>query len=376
MKKNAFFVVITALSLFLAYRIFFPVPVSGTEHEEKKSVRTIGVSPTPFQETALFSGFIRGVKQADITPTISGSIIRLLKEEGDRVYQGEVLAVLDGRTLLALQKSSLMSLESTNTQLKETRKYYDQKVDEAKTALDNASGSSEHDAASEAVKSAKRLRDAELASLETQKAAREGSMLVSQANLSDTVIRAPFDGVVMRKNTSLGSFVSPSAPIYSIATQDAFEIVVSLPQNIADHITKRSTVSVSDGTTSVAGQIFSLVSGADESSQQSIARIRFAPSAAAPQAFHLGEHVEVSFLVGAPRDALFVPESALISKYDDTFVYIVENGSVKRYPVILGTVSGDNREIISGISSGVHVVIEGEHTLSDNQSVEEIYVAQ
>jgi RND family efflux transporter MFP subunit len=375
MKRKAFFTVAAIALLAVAgYATFSSGPVSGAQDQQKTSVKTMTISPAPLQETAQFSGFVRGVKQTDIAPKIGGYIVRLTKEEGDTVRQGEIIAILDGSELSAARQSALLSAASIDKQLKETKNYYDQKVDEAKSALDNASGSSSKDAAEEALKSAKRLRDAELAALKTQRAGIEGSAIISGANLADTTIRAPFTGVITRKNASLGTFIAPGMPIYSLASPDAFEVKVSLPRTIAARVSKGSSVSVSDDTDFVEASVFSIVSSADESSQQSTARIHFTSSTAS-QAFHLGDHVSVSFRVSEPRTALLIPVTAILSAYDDTFVYTVENGLAKRAVVVIGIASGNDREIISGLSDGAHIVTEGIYALSDNQPVQEIYAA-
>ncbi|MEI8096629.1 MAG: efflux RND transporter periplasmic adaptor subunit [Candidatus Moraniibacteriota bacterium] len=371
MKKKVFFLVAAIVFVTLLYTKFHSA--SETKTPQIQSVKTKEVSSTLFQETASFSGFIRGAKQTDIAPKIGGYIIKLTKEEGDLVRQGEILATLDGNEISATEKSALVSLQSFETTIKETKKYYDQKVKEAESTLNNASGSSDIASAEEAYKSAKRLRDTELSSLETQEAGLSGSVLISQSNASNAVIRAPFSGVITRKNTMLGAFVSPGMPIYSIASTDALEITVSLPRTTALQVTKNSIVSVSNDTTTTKGYVFSLASTGEESSQQSIARIHF-PIESKMEALQLGEYVNVSFNIGEPKTAIFIPEQSIISLYDDTFVYVVENDQVKKQAVVLGTSSENNREILSGLSDGMHVVIEGEHTLSNNQSVKEIYV--
>ena len=157
--------------------------------EETKVVTTLAVAPSSFQSEALFSGFVSGTKSADLAPRGSGFIVRLLKEEGDRVSQGETLAILEAAEIRANRQSALDTLHTLDTTVSRTTRYYEQKVDEAKTVLDHTqddfrSGSASQqdvETAEEALKSVKRLRDAEIASA---KANRTGA--ASQALLSST----------------------------------------------------------------------------------------------------------------------------------------------------------------------------------------------
>ena len=340
----------------------------------KPSVTTITVSPTAFRDQANFSGFVRGINQSDIAPKTSGYVVRMTKEEGDTVSRGEVLAVLDGRELSAAAKSSLLSLRSIGETILKTKHYYDQKVREAETTFDHAADA-DRDTAKEAVRSAKRLRDSQLTSLETEQAGLEGSVLVSETNAADATIRAPFSGTITKKYFSIGSFASVGTPLYSIASGDATEIILSLPASVATNLHPHAMASVSDGASTKPGYIFSLVSVADESTQRSTARIRFATSG--PEgSFHLGTYVRVSFNLDTDKMALVVPETALLSAYDDTFVYVVENGIAKKQHIVPGTDSDQGREILSGLYDGAQVVIEGEYALSDNQPVDERHVTR
>lgn len=376
MKKK--YLLLFAVSI-IGILIFFGVrsseSVSTIEIPDVQSVKTIRTVLSPFQESREFSGFIRGVKQTDIASSIPGSLLKLTKEEGDNVYQGEIVAVIDGRELSVAERSAASSLQSIEKTLRETKKYYDQKVDEAKTALDNTTGESEKDSAEEALKSAKRLRDAQIATLNTQKEAVAGSLAVSQASASQTLIRAPFAGIITQKNTSLGAYISPGMSLYSIASEDALEVVLSIPTSIATQVKKGSLVSVSNGNTTLDGFVFSISSLSEESSQRSSARIRFA-NRNQSTAFSLGEYVHVTIPLGETYDTILIPEQALISEYDDTFVFVIEDNQAKKYPVVLGSTGNGTREIITGITPGMHIVIEGQHTLSHNQTVTETYVTE
>lgn len=370
--KKGIFAVVGIIAVAAAWYVSTDRHADQENTPEKKTVKTVLVSPAAFQETAEFSGFVRGERQTDVAAKTGGYLIRLTKEEGDSVRRGEVIAVIDGSELSAARQSALLSLQSIEKSLRATEEYYDQKVDEAKTATDNTSGSANRENAEEALKSAKRLREAELAGLKLQKASIEGSVLVSEASATNLTLRAPFDGIVTSKHASLGSFVSAGIPVYTIASPESIEIAVSLPENVAARVTRGSTVSVSDTRGGRAnGTVAALASSADASSQRSVARIRFS---ALPEDFRIGEHVRVSFPVGSPRDALLVPEQAIIALYDDFFVYTAEDGRAVRHTVTLGApADGGRREILSGLQGDASIIIEGAHAVRDQQPIEESY---
>ena len=374
MKKKSFFIALFLLGVFSLLGARVSTSQSPKPNESVPSVKTLSIAPETFQETVSFAGFIKGVNQTNVAPSIAGSIIKLTKEEGDTVYQGETLAIIDGRELTAGQKGAALSFQSIEKTLKGTKKYYDQKVDEAQTMLDNASAD-EKASAEEAVRSAKRFRDVQMASIEGQKTSLAGILSVSEASSSHTIIKAPFSGIITQKNASLGSYVSPGMSIYSIASPKNLEVAVSLPITIAQRITKGSEVLLKDDEATYEGFVFAQASLVEDASTRALVRVHFASTSNTASLF-LGKYIETIFAVGDKREAMLIPTQAIISEYDDTFVYKVEGNRVKKQSVTLGKNTGGKTEVLSGISTHDHIVIEGEHTLVDNQLVKEIYDAK
>ncbi len=337
------------------------------------AVTTTAITPLPFQETVSFSGFVRGAEHTDIAPKISGYVIKMEKVEGARVLAGERVAILDSGEVSAQEQSALSSLHSLTTTLAATKKYYRQRIDEAESALNNASGESAKDSAREAVETVKRLRDVEIAALETQLSDREGTVLISQSGVSNTVIRAPFTGILTSKEVSVGSFVTPGTPLYVLHSPETLEVSVSLPGSLAQSITKGSRVTLTNKSSSTEGVVFSIGMATQESTQRLMARVRFVDRTATRQ-FHFGEIVQVTFGMGAPSETLFVPEKAIVNIYDEHFVFTVQDGVARRQRVSVGDASLDKRAILSGLTAGARVVTEGVHALTDNQPVLEHYV--
>lgn len=373
MKKNILFVVVLFLTGIFIFKTYTSSTPQTSEEVYIPSVRTIPVTLTSVQETVDFSGFIQGADYVSIAPHIAGSIIKLTKEEGDTVLQGEVLAVLDGRELTTNTENTLDSLRSLEKTIKETKKYYDQKVEEAKTAFENTVGTQEKSSSEEAWKSAKRFRDAQIATLENQRTALSGSLILAETNESYTLLKAPFSGVITEKRLSIGSYVAPGTTLYVLSSSKKLEIKISLPFSLTRKIAKNSKVLIRDeSNTTIEGFVFSISASLPENGEQSIARIHFPPQTDTSK-WYLGKYVQVSFLVGAEHKAMLVPEQAIISQYDNTFLYTVEGNQIKKHTVLLGKTYNGKKEILSEIPSSQHIVIEGGYLLSPDQRVTEIY---
>lgn len=382
-KKYTFFlVVIGIISLVSGGYIAFGSQADAPEKPiQRKIVHTKVISPTPFLNDEVFSGFVRGANQTILASKTSGSIIKLLKEEGDFVRQGEILAYIENTDTNATNEISRHSLDMSNQTLLKTKQYYDQKVREASAALDKTEDeyrngdATKHDVniAEEALKSAKKLRDTAIASATQGKTTTEGESTRAQVAFQNTILRAPFTGIIIRKHISIGAFVMPGSSIYSIASSDTREITISIPAQIARTIKKGDSVNISSSVDAkkITGYVFSISPLIEETTSQSILRIR-PKETTNTNALHLGEYVHIAFSPEKERLALMIPESSIIRIYDDTFIYTVTDGLAKKQSITLGGASDGYWEVIAGLSDGAHVVIGGVHEIRNNDSVEEI----
>lgn len=370
--------------LVLATAIVGIVTVRSTQAEPEAAT----VAPIPvrvemavagsFRARQSASGFVSGVRQTDVAPKVGGYIVKLLKEEGDSVRAGEPIAILDGSELSAMNQSAQLSLDAASKSLRETNDFYEQTVDQAEASLRKAEDSYDTgditsrdlDIAKEALKSAKRMRDAQNAVATAGKAAAEGGALIAGTSAANATVVAPFSGIVTRRYVSLGSFVAPGTPMYTVSSTDMLEVSVPIAGGIMKDIRKGDEVSVhAQGMdTSVSGRIFSVAQAVGTTTQTSIARIRFADSTVS-SLLSPGQYVTVSIPVGPARDAILIPENAIVHEYDDTFVFTIRNGVATKTKVSVGEEADGRYEISSGLSVGEEVVIEGSYGLRDGESV-------
>ncbi|MFZ2188729.1 MAG: efflux RND transporter periplasmic adaptor subunit [Candidatus Moraniibacteriota bacterium] len=382
-KKNI--VVVLVFSL-VVYFVWTSLSARGEEKKvggsATKNVRMIDAVVSDFRSTEVFSGFVTGVKQTDVSPKVGGYVTKMLKEEGEAVQSGEILAVLDGSELMAMEKSAMLSVNAINKTLEETSNFYDQKVDEAKTMLKKTKESySDGDATKkdvkigeEAVSSAKKMRDLQNAGAKANVAAAQGGELVAHMAAKNSTIVAPFSGVITKKYASVGSFAAPGTPLYAISSPADLEISLSVPGAISEKLSKGDAVIVNaEGQTglTIPGYVFSASHGTGSATQKSNLKIRFADSKES-ELLSLGQYVSVVVSSGNMRKAMLIPEKSILFEYDDTFLYVAKNdGVVAKKKITLGESSGEQREVLSGISEGERVVIEGQYQLREGDAIEE-----
>ena len=82
-----------------------------------------------------------------------------------------------------------------------------------------------------------------------------------------------------------------------------------------------------------------------------------------------GMLAEVNFTAEKVDDAVVLPRNAVITKEDETYVYVVADGTAKKVPVELGIEAADTIEIIKGLKDGDAVVTKGQTYISDGEAV-------
>lgn len=388
LSRRLFFVFfVLIISSLLAWILFASKHTRQAEYQEthSKPVKTLIVSPVPFQPTETFPGMVRGIRQTDIQAETTGTIVSLLKEPGETVRLGETLATLQSSDTSAFGRSASLSLEAAEKSLRTTKDYYVQKVDEAEAGLEKVEENKRNGdttqkdvaAAEESVRSVKRLRDTEIARAEAEVAAAQGGVFRANASAEHLVIKAPFAGVIVSKIATLGSFVSPGAAVYTIASSSEIEIKVSVPARVALSVTKGTSVDILSENIPepIKGKVFSVARAVSEQTNESIVVVRPEVSKEGIMPI-LGQYTDVRFPVRETASAILIPETSVVHTYDDTFVMTIENGVAKKRAVILGGSNEINyREVISGINSGEEIVTEGLYTLQENTNVQP-YAAQ
>src|SRR5271165_3946239 len=155
------------------------------------------------------SGYVTARRQATISSKITGKVTEVLVEEGLRVKEGQVLARLDDTNVAASLQLARAQLESARTALAETQV----RLTEAEQDLGRQSELMEKNVVARAdydhaladahaykARLAQQGRDVNVA---------ERTVAIWQQQLDDTVLRAPFDGIVTTKDAQPGEMISP-----------------------------------------------------------------------------------------------------------------------------------------------------------------------
>jgi HlyD family secretion protein len=349
-------------------------------------VRTAAVRESATAEAAAVlnaSGYVTARRRATVSSKITGKVVEVLVEEGMRVREGQVLARLDAATAQVNLNLAEAQLAAARRALAET----EVRLHEAELTLTRTRGLVAEGVSSQAALDAAQAEyDSLQARLELGReevAVAERQVSVRQRELDDTIIAAPFDGVVVSKDAQPGEMISPVSAgggftrtgICTVVDMSSLEIEVDVNESYIARVEPGQRVeAVLDAYPDwrIPARVITPVPTADR--QKATVRVRIAFDQLDPRILpDMG--VKVTFLGAeepgetSAQQRLLIPRAAVRRQNGQDVVYVLRQDRVERRAVRLGATVGDDVAVLSGLSAGEQVVVEGPAELADGDRV-------
>ena len=321
------------------------------------------------------SGYVVARRQATLTAKIQGKVLEVNFEEGQKVKAGDIVAKLDASDYeAALQQAQALAAQ-------------------AKAALENAAPTyaryqalqAQGAMSAEDVQNKRTLFDY----ARTQYAVTQAQVAVAQSALRNTLVRAPFSGVVTVKVAQVGEVVAPQASgggstrtgILTIVDMDSLEVQVDVSENYIERVqTDGEAVIHLDAFPDwdIPGAVFAVIPTADQSKGTVAVRVkiktkdpRILPNMAARVAFMTAPEKGDSSAVAVSR--VSVPPAAVLAdgqnaKTGSVFL-IGSEGKIEKRAVALGLKTTQAITVLSGISAGDRLAGDNLDKLHDGDRV-------
>jgi membrane fusion protein, multidrug efflux system len=191
-----------------------------------------------------------------------------------------------------------------------------------------------------------------------------------EAKLKDRLIRAPFSGVLGFRKVSVGTLVEPGTEIATLDDIDIIKLDFSIPEKYLADIKEGQTIiasSIAYPDKHFKGTIKTIGSRVDEASRSVVIRALINNSKRLLRPGMLLT-VDIQF---KERDALFIPESALVPLQNRQYVFVVgKDNKVKRVEITIGKREFGQVEVLQGLKKGEKVVVDGGFKLKDGMTVQ------
>jgi RND family efflux transporter MFP subunit len=338
------------------------------------------------------SGYVVARRRATVSSKMTGKVLEVLVEEGQSVKKGQVLARLDDsqlRAALSVAHAQLAAAQRSaaedEARLREAERQY-KRLEQL--VNDKVVARAEVDTAEAAVESL----TARIALARQQIQVAERQVASQLTDLADTTVRAPFDGMAVSKDAQPGEMISPVSAgggftrtgICTLVDMTSLEIEVDVNEQYINRVKPNQPVEAvlnAYPDWRIPAHVITTVPTADRQKATVKVRLGFdsadGKSSLDPRILpDMG--VKVSFLAERLPEAaaeakprILVPKGAVRTDGGQSIVFVVREDRAERRAVKVGDTDGDRVEIVSGLSSGDRIVVEGHDGLADGSRVKE-----
>lgn len=333
------------------------------------------------------SGYIVARRQATVSAKITGRVVAVFIEEGQQVAKGFLIARLDDSNVRGVLEQAVAqidhleaSLHAAQVAADDARPIYQRNVRQREAGLISAQD----------LDVATATYNTTVSNLEVAKraaAVARASLVIAQQNEDDTLIRAPFAGVVTVKAAQAGEIVSPVSAgggftrtgIGTIVDMNSLELDVDVSEQFISRVQAGQPATVTLNAypeSAIAAVVIAVVPTADRA--KATVKVRIGFLAKDPRILpEMG--ARVSFLDATPAatdrettkvaPAVIVPTDAVQGSGDHAVVFVLNGDVVRRSPVRLGARVDDGQVILSGLTEGARVVVGGLDGLTDGAKV-------
>jgi membrane fusion protein (multidrug efflux system) len=304
-------------------------------------VESVKVATAEMPQAITAVGSLRSDESVTLRPEVAGRIVAIRFQEGQRVEKGATLVQLDASV-------SQAEVQQARTNFELARAKYERAQDLA--ARNFISG---------------QARDEAKSAFEVAQAA----VALVEARFAKTEIKAPFSGIIGLRVVSVGDYVREGADLVNLEAIDPIKVDFRVPENFIRDVKVGQAMNVTlDAIPGKAyeGKVLAVNPLIDAAGRSVVVRAQVGNR---DVTLRPGMFARITLLTQARRDALIVPEEALVPQGTENFLFKVVDGRANRIKVETGQRRDGKVEIVSGVQNEDTVVTAGQVRLRDGVAV-------
>lgn len=316
------------------------------------------------------SGYVVAQRKAAVASKATGRLVELSVEEGSRVKKGDVIARLESGDVVAAKDQaaanlnvSKANLEQANAELRDAALAFKRSKE---LVAKGYIAQTDFDSAEARYKKAVGGTAAAEAAVKASKAALQGADVA----IEYTLIRAPFDAVVLTKDADIGDMVTPfgaaanaKAAVVTIADMSSLQVEVDVSESNIEKVKVGGPCEIQLDAlpeSRFPGKVHMIVPTADRTKATVLVKVAFVdkdrrilPEMSAKVAF-----LERPVTAGEEKPRTVLSPSSVVTRGGRKSVFVITGGRVVETPVELGPPLGDMVEVVSGVKVGDKVVLK------------------
>lgn len=327
------------------------------------------------------SGYVVAQRKAGVASKVTGRVISISVEEGSRVKAGEILARLESEDVSAARSQAEANLNTARHNLEQAKAELedaDLQFKRNKELLDRGFLSrAEYDTSKARLDKAKAAVDSGNAQVKAASAALE----IANASVNYTLIRAPFDGIVLTKNADVGDIVTPigaaaqaKASVVTMADMDSLQVEADVSESNLGQVKLGQPAEIQLDAfpdSRFPGVVHMIVPTADRTKASVLVKVRFLKKdpRTLPEM-----SAKVAFLSRAVRPEeekprTVVSSASIVNRKGKQVLFVIANNRVQAVEVRTGERMGDMTEVLSGAKLGDKVVAKPADNLRSGDKV-------
>lgn len=317
--------------------------LTAAKAETKVRVDAVPVVEVPMPELLTLTGQLRASQESDVAADANGKVAATMVERGQRVKQGDTLAILDARGASITASAAAAQSSLAQAQLEQAKRECDRVESLFKTG---AISQAEYDRTTSQCKTT-----------QFQVAAAQAQQQNAQKIVGDAVIRAPFSGVIGERFVNVGQYVQPSTRVVSLYAPDPLRLELTVPEANVGAIKPDMPVSftvASHGEKLFAGAVKFISPNVRPSTRDLVveALVPNADLLLRPGMF------AVARLPVGERKLPVVPQGSIKTEEGTSRVWLVDGKRIQERVVQLGGDREGKVAIVSGVKAGDQVVLQ------------------
>ena len=318
-----------------------PARTAALAAPQAMAVEAAKVSLRAMPQTITAVGSLRSDESVTVRPEVAGRISEILFKEGQRVAKGSTLIRLDPSVSAAEVQQARANLTL------------------AKSKFDRAVELSQKNFIS------KQAKD----EAENNLRVAEAGLALASAKLAKTEVRAPFSGVIGLRVVSIGDYVKEGADVVNLESIDPLKVDFRVPEIYLSQVQTGQTLNVAldalPGKT-FQGKVYAVNPLLDAAGRSVVIR---AVVNNTDKSLRPGMFARVKLITRDDREALVVPEQAIVPQGDEQYVYRIVDGKAVRAKVDIGQRRDAKVEVLKGLTASDVVVTAGQLKLRDGAPV-------
>lgn len=293
-------------------------------------VRGLIIRPATLDNRIFSSGTVLPDESVELSSEASGKITAIYFREGERVRKGDLLLTINDADLQA----QLQRLKYQETLLSE-REFRQRRL------LEKEAVSQE-------------VYDRALADLNTNRA----EMMMVEAQIAKTRVKAPFDGIIGLRMVSEGSYITPNTRIASLVKMQPVKIEFSIPERYASEVRPGNKISFTIGSTSKTylAEVYAIEPIIDQSTRT--LRLRALYPNPGLEVIP-GSFATIELVLRTYYEAVTIPTEALVPMLGSQTVYVYKGGFAEPVEVETGLRTSDVIQVLSGLNGGDTIITTG-----------------